>query len=267
VARKKTPKIRVSVKASLSRRLRLIRQELFGDHGGPELARRLNLPARTWYNYETGVTVPAEVLLGFIEQTGANPMFLITGEGPKYRRSSDERLLSELTPVELIRRGLEKLERSSSEVTIVAPENLPTEVASDFAAVSLYPLSEIGKAVLDPSKIEGYVVAYRRWLPNPAQTIGVRLTDDSMNPILPAGSIVAIDRSMTDPLQLHGRIVAARPDGTPVIRWLEISGRHVILRPNQTGREYPLVPVELDETGSTFIIGQVVWSWSRFSDD
>ena len=97
MARKKTPKVRVNVKASLSRRLREIRQELFGDHGGPELARRLSLPARTWYNYETGVTVPAEVLLSFIEQTGANPLYLISGEGPKYRRPNDERLLSELT--------------------------------------------------------------------------------------------------------------------------------------------------------------------------
>ena len=92
MARKKTSKIRVNVKASLSRRLREIRQEIFGDHGGPELARRLGLPARTWYNYETGVTVPAEVLLGFIEQTGANPIWLLTGEGsrvsPHYRRAA-----------------------------------------------------------------------------------------------------------------------------------------------------------------------------------
>jgi hypothetical protein len=266
VARKKTPKIRVNVKASLSRRLREIRQELFGDHGGPELARRLNLPARTWYNYETGVTVPAEVLLGFIEQTGANPMYLLSGEGPKYRRSTDERLLSDLTPVELIRRGLEKLERSPSEVMIVAPENLPTEVASDFAAVGLYPLAEIGKTVLDPSRVEGYVIAYRHWLPNPSQTIGVRMVDDAMHPILPAGSVVAIDRSMTNPLQLHGRIVAACPDRIPMIRWLEVSGRHVILRPNQQGREYPLVPVDLENSDASFIIGQAVWSWSRFSD-
>jgi hypothetical protein len=266
VARKKTPKVRVNVKASLSRRLREIRQELFGDHGGPELARRLNLPARTWYNYETGVTVPAEVLLGFIEQTGANPIYLISGEGSKFRRSSDERLLSELTPVELIRRGLEKLERSMSEVVIVAPENLPAEVASNFTAVSLFPLAEIGKSTPDPSHIEGYVMAYRQWLPNPAQTIGVRMVDDSMHPILPAGSIAAIDRSMTNPNQLHGRIVAACPEGTPMIRWLELSGRHVILRPNFQGREFPLVPIDPEDTDTGFIIGQVVWSWSRFSE-
>ena len=68
-----------------------------------------------------------------------------------------------------------------------------------------------------------------------------------MHPILPAGSIVAVDRSVTDPLKLHGQIVAARPDnGVPMIRWLDVSGRHVILRPNQSGKDFPLIPVEYD---------------------
>jgi steroid delta-isomerase-like uncharacterized protein len=75
----------------LCARLRAIREELFGEHGGPELARRLNLPARTWYNYETGVTVPAEILLDFIEQTGADPHWLLAGEGPKYRHKASGR--------------------------------------------------------------------------------------------------------------------------------------------------------------------------------
>ena len=87
-----------------------------------------------------------------------------------------------------------------------------------------------------------------------------------MHPILPAGSIVAIDRSLNDPTQLHGRIVAACPDGEAMIRWLEVSGRHVILRPNQQGRDYPLIPVDTGDSGAGFVIGQVVWSWSRFSE-
>ncbi len=265
MARKKTPKIRVNVKASLSRRLREIRQEIFGEHGGPELARRLNLPARTWYNYETGVTVPAEVLLAFIEQTGANPEWLLTGEGARFRHSNDDRRLSELSPVEMIRRGLEALERSSNEVIVVAPENLPNAEASEFVAIGIYPLSVIGHSVPDQARLEGHVMAYRHWLPNPAETIGTRLVDDAMNPILPAGSIVAVDRSVTDPLKFHGRIVAACPDGVPMIRWLDVSGRHVILRPNNPGREFTLIPVELGESGSHLVIGQVVWSWSRFN--
>ena len=95
----------------------------------------------------------------------------------------------------------------------MAPENLPAEMASDFAAVSLYPLARIGKAVLDPSEVEGHIMAYRQWLPNPSSTIGVRMTDDAMHPILPAGSIVAIDRSIdrSDP--------APRPDRGRLSRW------------------------------------------------
>ena len=52
-----------------------------------------------------------------------------------------------------------------------------------------------------------------------------------------------------------------------MIRWLEVSGRHMILRPNLQGREFPLVPLEIDEEGPSAIIGQVVWSWSRFRGD
>ncbi len=67
--------------------------------------------------------------------------------------SNDDRLLSELTPVELIRRGLEELERSPSEIAVVAPENLPSHEASEFVAIGLYPLAEIGNPVLDPARV------------------------------------------------------------------------------------------------------------------
>ena len=267
MARKKTSKVRVNVKASLSRRLREIRQEVFGEHGGPELARRLNLPARTWYNYETGVTVPAEVLLGFIDQTGANPAWLLTGEGTRFRHSNDDRLLSDLTPVELIRRGLEELERSPGESAVIAPANLPSDEASKFVAIGLYPLSEIANPALDPARTEGYVLAFRHWLPNPLATIGTRLTDEAMHPILPVGSIVAVDRSVTDPLQLNGQLVAVRPNNEPMIRWLDVSGRHIILRSNQNSKEFPLIPSEYNGRDNQLVIGQVVWSWSRFGQN
>jgi Peptidase S24-like len=266
VARKKTSKIRVNVKASISRRLRDVRQELFGEHGGPELARRLNLPARTWYNYETGVTVPAEVLLSFIDQTGANPVWLLSGEGERYRREVDVNPLSDLTPIQLIRRGLEKLEQQPrNELVVIAPDNLPLDSCSDFIAVSLVPLSALGSKVIDSSLVEGHIMAYREWLPHPADTIAVRLDDDAMFPILPAGSVVAMDRTLTDPQRLQGKMVAANPDGTPIVRWLDLTGRHMIFRPNMTSREHPLIPMEYDGTSASPILGQVVWSWSCFN--
>ena len=71
--------------AEISRRMKEVRAERYGEHGGPELARKLNLPARTWYHYENGVTVPAEVLLDFLALTRVEPRWLRSGDGPMYR--------------------------------------------------------------------------------------------------------------------------------------------------------------------------------------
>lgn len=92
-------------------RIREIRAELFGKNGGPELARRLGLPIRTWYNYETGVTVPAEVLFRFIEETGANPVWLLSGKGSKYVKGASG---SSPAVKEILREALAKLEQADA---------------------------------------------------------------------------------------------------------------------------------------------------------
>lgn len=263
MARKKTSTVRVNVKAQISSRLREVRQELFGEHGGPELARRLSLPARTWYNYETGVTVPAEVLLSFIDQTGTNPVWLLTGQGPKYRHGVQDQVLDGFTSAQLIRLGLERLEQQPPQAVLVAPEALPAERLSDFAVVDLVPLASLAGG--QPSPAQGHVLAYRDWVPNPRETLAVTVPDAAMHPVLPAGSIVAIDRSVRDPIRLQGRLVAAVIDGRPMIRWLELSGRHLILRPNQPGPEFPLIPFEANGAPSP-LIGSVVWSWNRHGE-
>jgi hypothetical protein len=65
----------------LAGRVRQIRRQVFGEQGGPRLAAALGLPDRTWRNYEAGVTIPATVILRFIEVCGASPNWLLTGEG------------------------------------------------------------------------------------------------------------------------------------------------------------------------------------------
>jgi hypothetical protein len=42
------------------------------------------VPFRTWANYESGVAMPALVMLRFIVLTGACPHWLLTGEPPQY---------------------------------------------------------------------------------------------------------------------------------------------------------------------------------------
>ena len=55
------------------------------------MARRLAIPVRTWYNYEGGVTVPAEVVLKIIELTSVEPSWLLHGKGPKFRHTGSSR--------------------------------------------------------------------------------------------------------------------------------------------------------------------------------
>ena len=62
-----------------------VRRDLFGDEGIPAIADALQLPHRTWMNYERGVVMPAHVLLCFLDLTSVDPHWLLTGRGPKYQ--------------------------------------------------------------------------------------------------------------------------------------------------------------------------------------
>ncbi len=69
--------------AQLAQRIREIRQDLYGENGVEAVARALNVPPATWVNYEHGVTMPADVVLRFLDLTGADPHWLVTGEGER----------------------------------------------------------------------------------------------------------------------------------------------------------------------------------------
>jgi hypothetical protein len=88
MARKRTSVEKQQERELLSKRLKEIRIELYGQKGGPDLAQALGIPHRTWYNYETGVTIPAEVILRFLEVTTVEPRWLLLGEGEKYRSAT-----------------------------------------------------------------------------------------------------------------------------------------------------------------------------------
>jgi hypothetical protein len=74
----------LQLRSGLARRVREVREDLDGPHGAQFLADALGLPLETWTNYERGVTIPAEVILRLIDDTGAAPRWLLTGEGSKY---------------------------------------------------------------------------------------------------------------------------------------------------------------------------------------
>ncbi|MGO9464783.1 MAG: hypothetical protein ACLQVF_11610 [Isosphaeraceae bacterium] len=70
----------------VARRLREIREDLHGEHGAQFLADALGIPLGTWLNYESGVIVPAHIVLQLVVTARINPHWLLTGEGPMYDR-------------------------------------------------------------------------------------------------------------------------------------------------------------------------------------
>ena len=226
MARRKNQPDAVKAKYRLSERIHEIRIELHGERGGSEMARRLNLPVRTWYNYEGGVTIPAEVLLRFMEITQVETMWLLHGKGPKFRVPchSGE---GQGTISDLLRTALKRLEDRSK-----APDLVPS---------SIHPAEENGEVVL--IRVEGngrervtdldgprYVAARREWLSACRDLRCVRVDDPAMVPILSEGADVVFSEAEEPHEALAGSLVVAWIDDRPVVRWLELADRFLVLR-------------------------------------
>ena len=97
---------RARAKQELGERLRQVRMELFGEHGGPELARLLGIPPRTWSHSESGVTIPGEVLLDLLDLTCVEPRWLLRGEGAMFRSPPEDEALVSCPPRALTGAGL-----------------------------------------------------------------------------------------------------------------------------------------------------------------
>jgi hypothetical protein len=118
MARAKTSAESVRVRAALAGRIVALRAELFGERGGAAMARQLGLPLRTWYNYEAGTAIPAEIVLSIIELTAVEPAWLLHGRGSKYRLTRPEEGGPASPPTRqacaLLKEAMELLERGRS---------------------------------------------------------------------------------------------------------------------------------------------------------
>jgi len=117
----------------------------------------------------------------------------------------------------------------------------------------------LGREVVD-HEIDGFCLIYRDWVDRPEHMRCLRVVGDSMQPIVADGSIVGVDLGSTFPEDLHKRMVAARVDGGVTIKWLEVAGDRLILRPQNPQHRH----VVLDPADEHPIIGQVVWGCTLF---
>lgn len=231
MARRKTTPELVREKCSLAERLRTIRTELFGERGGPELARRLGIPVRTWYNYEAGVTVPAEVVLRIIQLTSLEPSWLLNGKGPKFRLAASEGLPvapgADLSVRALLRTALQRLEKDAASLPAAG-----TAAGGDHQEEGMVLLGVDGAAPqplsLQPGMNDG--VASREWFEARRESRCIQVVGDAMSPLLSDGACVAFAKSEESPAELDGKLVVALGEAPPIVRWFQDCGRYALLR-------------------------------------
>jgi hypothetical protein len=214
MARRKTLPESLRAKLALAERLASLRLELFGERGGPEMARRLSIPVRTWYNYEGGVTVPAEVVLKIIELTSVEPVWLLHGKGPKFRQQpqADRQETTSgpaMTVGALLRTALQLLENDSPPDASATGTDLP-------------PNPQFEVPLGSPARKE--------WLEAQQEKRCIQVIGNAMSPIVADGARIAYSNENEDPRQLDGKMVVVWLEGQPTVRWFQDCGRYALLR-------------------------------------
>jgi transcriptional regulator with XRE-family HTH domain len=108
--------------------------------------------------------------------------------------------------------------------------------------------------------VEEILFAPLDWCPHPENMIGMHLAGDSMQPAIPAGSILFVDTAAKDREALRQRIVVVshRDLGFKVARFQRISGSDLLVSANY---KYP--PVDVSNASKWKIFGEVLWWVSR----
>jgi hypothetical protein len=269
MARRKTLPESLRAKLDLAERLALLRLELFGERGGPEMARRLGIPVRTWYNYEGGVTVPAEVVLKIIELTAVEPGWLLNGKGPKFRNAGrGDRADSGSQPTmmvgALLRTALQLLEGEAPPDRGAMPARFLDADRPGLTDASR-PSSRGGEAggeghdTLRNNDHDRMSVARAEWLEARRENRCLQVDDDAMAPVIAQGASVAYSRDPEDAATLDGKIVVAWIDQTPLIRWYQDCGRYALLRAQNPEAAPPQTLVDLEDDRDAVRFRRVLW--------
>jgi hypothetical protein len=262
MARRKNAPESIRVKQGLSDRLRSLRTEFYGERGGPDLARTLGIPVRTWYNYENGVTVPAEIILRIVELTSVEPIWLLRGEGPKLRpkapghsrQSSHSQGLADSSVATLLRTALERLEQKERDSigplfgpTTLGPRD-ESESNRDDPGMVLFGVNGEEGVPLTPADGPRYDAARGEWLAARRAFRHLRMADDSMSPIVAERAHVAYAEAETASEALHDKLVVAWVGGEPIVRWFQHCGRYALLRAENPAAADPSILVDLEGT-------------------
>ena len=249
-----------------------------------EFALRVYIARGYLSQIERGKNPSALVLLAIQNIFGVSKRWLLAGRGPKRDVEGLERALGQAAELAdeqpkafdqiiLKSKGFDAIVKTRGHL-LGAPAPVPAlkvvsrrelKEAERWEAFVPIPLVAGAAAAGDPRAIsdhdiEDYCLIHQSWCKRPEDYVCVRLKGDSMEPVLPDGSIVAVHLKSRSPQRLTGKLVAARHEGGVAVKELARAGDHWVLL--SYNKEHG--PIVLDPLGEESpIIGKVAWWWAR----
>jgi transcriptional regulator with XRE-family HTH domain len=113
---------------------------------------------------------------------------------------------------------------------------------------------------LSQAEVESVLIAPIDWCPHPENMIAMHLAGDSMDPVIPAGSIVFVDTGMTERDRLDQKlaVVMHRDLGFKVARIQRVSGADLMVSAN-----HKYAPLDISNASKWKVFGEVIWWISR----
>jgi hypothetical protein len=272
MARRKNAPDAIRVKNGLSERLRQLRTEFYGERGGPDQARTLGIPVRTWYNYENGVTVPAEIILRVVELTAVEPIWLLRGEGPKFRANSglggsdrgsaaSSGYLAGSSVKDLLRVAIERLEeteRSAMDFSLGSPIlSMKDEPVSGSDLEMILNLGDEPVETMASSPSPDFKP--QTGLSGQRNLRNLRVADDAMLPIVAEGAHVTFAEAEPISEAFHEKMVVAVIEGKSIVRWYQHCGKFGLLKAENPLANPPSILVELERDSEVQNFHRVLW--------
>lgn len=233
---------------AINRRFREVREETEGPRGKLRFAKKIGESHSNVSRYERGRTLPAHVIARVVKAYGVSAPWLLTGKGRMFAPTRAD----DIREIELC------VSSGTSGGATVAPTE---QELSEFLVLPLLrdpTAAGPGRRITDHD-VEGPAIIHRAWCPHPNRTDYVRVKGNSMEPVIPDGSIVTIDKSYSSPEALVGMVVAVYLAATEevTIRRLQKDAvrpkRYIGVPDNMTPHNRPVILEEDDR-----IIGKVV---------
>jgi transcriptional regulator with XRE-family HTH domain len=148
---------------------------------------------------------------------------------------------------------------------LIAPAKISQVLAGagDAIAIPLLNVTAWGDRIaphqnvsLSQAEIETVLVAPLDWCPHPEQMVAMHLAGDSMDPVIPHGSIVFVDSAITDRDRLHKKlaVVMHRDQGFKVARFQRLHGTDLMVSANRR-----CLPLDVSNASKWKIFGEVLW--------